>query len=289
MRISIIILTLLFLGHFSNAQKIEKVVEYNFHIDSLNNRTVKAFEYDSLGNLTKESLTGFKPLGSKYRSTGTWIYKYENSQISNKLLINRPDADTISMTYDYSGSKVRIKRDELITESKIKDGLVYGDGTENGCIVPPEALEFYKIWVKREDRKIFYKNEKKQKEHVYFSYKTNPYNLIYEYSDDGILIKLDQINRNTGMSNWTERYIHNADTVVRTREYFITYWGKIPPKEIETTYFNSDGQPIRTIIKNSKDGEDGVITSEYQKGLLISQEWQDLEGTKIRKLEYRYE
>src|SRR5690606_18428653 len=119
--------------------------------------------------------------------------------------------------------------------SKLKDSVAdkYGIDGKNGCIISPEDLEFYKVWVERENKTIINKRGKIIKEKVFFNHNTNPYDLIYEYDTNGRLSTLTQINRRTKKVNWKEQYRYDAKSTVREREYFIEYWNEIPPKELE--------------------------------------------------------
>ncbi|SFC94950.1 hypothetical protein SAMN04487907_1226 [Zunongwangia mangrovi] len=270
--------------------KVQKIIEFNSLVDTVDNKTVKTFEYDQNGNLVKENYINFMPLNSKYRNTGTWIYEYNKGQIQKSYKINRPERDTILIEYKYRGNKKKITTKELVTRSKLKDSVVdkYGIDGKNGCIIAPEDLEFYKIWVERENKAIIRKKGKIIKERVYFNQNTNPYDLIYEYDSNGQLSKLIQINRKTKKVNWTENYIYDKKSTVREREYFIEYWNKIPPKELEIKYYNENGKITRIELSNSKDYVDGVIEITYESGLISKKTLIDKNGNSIREHKYVY-
>ena len=269
---------------------MQKIIEFNSLIDTLDNKIVKTFEYDKNGNLIKENYINFKPLNSKYRNTGTWIYEYNKGRIQKSYKINRPEKDTIFIDYQYKGKKTKVKTQELVTRSKLKDSVVdkYGIDGENGCIIAPEDLEFYKVWVERENKTIIRKNGKLIKEKVFFNHNTNPYDLIYEYDSNGRLSKLTQINRKTKKVNWTENYVYDEKSIVREREYFIEYWNKIPPKELEIKYYDENDKIIRIELTNSKDYVDGVIKIIYDNGLISKKTLMDKNGNSIREHKYIY-
>ena len=149
-------------------------------------------------------------------------------------------------------------------------------------------MEFYKIWVERENKAIIRKKGKIIKERVYFNQDTNPYDLIYEYDSNGQLSKLIQINRKTKKVNWTENYVYDKKSTVREREYFIEYWNKIPPKELEIKYYNENGKITRIELSNSKDYVDGVIEITYDNGLISKKALIDKNGNSIREHKYVY-
>lgn len=267
---------------------VQEIIEINPTVDSLNKRTVKTFKYDEKGNLIEENLKSFQPLNSKYRTSGKWLHEYENERKVQSLFTERPEADTIKITYKHHGNTVKTKKEELITESKIKEGLVYGDGTENGCIVPPEALDYYKVWVTRQKKKTKFKKGKIIKEIIHFDHRTNPHRLEYFYNDEGRLTEILNTNRKTKEVIWKEQYSYSSDALIRTREYFITYWGRIPPQEQEINYLDKDGNILKTVLTNSKDRQDGIIKYNYKNGLLESAELVDGDGDTIRKHLYKY-
>ena len=270
--------------------KVQEIIEFNSLVDTLDNKTVKTFEYDQNGNLVKENYINFMPLNSKYRNTGTWIYEYNKGKIQKSYKINRPERDTILIEYKYRGNKKKVTTKELVTRSKLKDSVAdkYGNDGKNGCIIAPEDLEFYKIWVERENKAIIRKKGKIIKERVYFNQDTNPYDLIYEYDSNGQLSKLIQINRKTKKVNWTENYVYDKKSTVREREYFIEYWNKIPPKELEIKYYNENGKITRIELSNSKDYVDGVIEITYDNGLISKKALIDKNGNSIREHKYVY-
>ncbi|TXK74640.1 hypothetical protein [Mesonia sp. HuA40] len=270
--------------------KVQKIIELNSLVDSLDNKTVKTFEYDQNGNLVKEDYINFMPLNSKYRNTGTWIHEYDNGIIQKSLKINRPEKDTILIEYKYKGNKKKVTTEELVTRSKLKDSVAdkYGIDSENGCVIAPEDLEFYKVWIERENKTIIRKKGKIIKEKVYFNHNTNPYDLIYEYDTNGRISTLTQINRKTKKINWKESYTYNENTTVREREYFIEYWNKIPPKELEIKYFDENRKIMRIELTNSKDYIDGVIEITYENGLISKKSLTDKNGNSIREHKYIY-
>ena len=270
--------------------KVQKIIEFNSLVDSLDNKTVKTFEYDQNGNLVKEDYINFKPLNSKYRNTGTWIHKYEKALIQKSYKINRPEKDTILVEYKYRGKKKKVTTEELVTRSKLKDSVAdkYGIDSEYGCVIAPEDLEFYKVWVERENKTIIFKDGKVIKEKVNFNHKTNPYNLVYEYDSNGRLSKLTQINRKTKKVNWRENYVYNEKSIIREREYFIEYWNKIPPKELEIKYYDENDKIIRIELTNSKDYVDGIIKITYENGLISKKTLIDKKGNSIREHKYIY-
>jgi hypothetical protein len=270
--------------------KVQKIIEFNSLIDTLDNKVVKTFEYDKNGNLIKEDYINFKPLNSKYRNTGTWVHKYYKGRIQKSYKINRPKKDTIFINYQYKGKKIKVNTQELVTRSKLKDSVTdkYGIDSENGCIIAPEDLEFYKVWVERENKTIIRKNGKLIKEKIFFNHNTNPYDLIYEYDSNGQLSKLTQINRKTKKVNWIENYVYDEKSIVREREYFIEYWNKIPPKEIEIKYYGENDKIIRIELTNSKDYVDGVIKIIYDNGLISKKTLMDKNGNSIREHKYIY-
>jgi len=288
---NILLLFILFgINEIYAQNKVQKIVEFNSLIDTLNNKTVKTFEYDKNGNLIKEDYKDFQPLNSKYRNTGTWIYEFDKGKIEKSYKINRPKKDTLVVAYKYQGNKIKINTKELVTRSKLSDSIVdkYGFGSEYGCIIPPEDLEFYKVWIEREDKKIINKDGKVIKEKVYFNHKTNPYNLIYEYDSNGQISKLTQINRKTDQVNWIENYSYEENLIIREREYFIKYWNKIPPNEIEKKYYNDENQIVRIELNNSKDFVNGVIIFNYENGLISKKTLFDKNGVDIREHQYIY-
>jgi YD repeat-containing protein len=290
MRTTLQILTFLLIQFSLHGQetKLIEIIELNPSVDSLNNRIVKSFDYDSIGNLISVKLNHFQNLDSKYRSNGHWIHKYKNNKLLKSMLIERDKGDTILHNYKHFGNSTWLTKKELVTRSKVKDGFEYGDGTPNGCIVPPEALEFYKVWVTRFKRKTISKKDKPVKEQIYFDHRTNPHKLKYEYNKKGNLVKIINTNRRTKQLIWEENYSYSKDSIVRTRQYFITYWDKIPPTESEVDYIDSKGLVTKTILKNSKDRLDGIIENIYEEGLLKTQTLFDLNEELIRSLEYKY-
>ena len=287
-----ILLLFIFIGinEIYAQNKVQQIIEFNSLVDSLDNKTVKTFEYDQNGNLIKEDYLNFMPLNSKYRNTGTWIHKYEKGLIQKSYKINRPEKDTILVEYKYRGKRKKVTTEELVTRSKLKDSVAdkYGIDSDYGCVIAPEDLEFYKVWVERENKKIIFKDGKVIKEKVYFNHKTNPYNLVYEYDSNGRLSKLTQINRKTKKINWREKYVYNKNSTVREREYFIEYWNKIPPKELEIKYYNENGKITRIELSNSKDYVDGVIEIKYDNGLISRKTLIDKNGNTIREHKYIY-
>ena len=120
------------------AQKqVQKIIELNSLIDSLDKKIVKTFEYNQNGNLVKENNINFMPLNSKYRNTGNWIHEYDNGVIQKSYKINRPEKDTILIEYKYKGNKKKVTTEELVTRSKLKDSVAdkYGIDSENGCVI----------------------------------------------------------------------------------------------------------------------------------------------------------
>jgi hypothetical protein len=280
---------LFFINEISFGQNLlTEIVEINPNIDSLNNKLVKKYHYDSENKLISETNLYFQALDSKNRSYGQWDYFYNNNKLKKSLYTNRVEGDTICIEYKYFGNIIKINKKELITESKVKDGLVYGDGTPNGCIVPREALDFYKIWVTRLNKKVKYNKGKIIREIVNFDYKTNPYILKFYYSKNGLLEKTININKRTNELIWEEIYTYSENSIVRTREYFIKYWNKIPPKENEVKHIDNNGNVVKIDLKNSKDGQDGIIYNSYKNGLLTEQELFDQNNKLIRKLLYKY-
>lgn len=273
---------------YGQEPKLIEIIELNPSVDSLNNRIVKSLGYDSIGNLISVKLNAFQNLDSKYRSYGQWNYNYKKDKLTQSMLIARDKGDTILLKYRHLGNSSWLKKRELVTRSKVKDGLEYGDGTPNGCIVPPEALEFYKVWVTRLKKKTIYKKDNPIKEQIYFDHRTNPHKLKYEYSKNGDLVKIINTNRRTKKLIWEENYSYSKDSIVRTRKYFITYWDKIPPTEYEVDYLDSKGLITKTVLKDSKDRFDGIIENQYENGLLKTQTLYNLNGELIRKLEYKY-
>ncbi len=270
--------------------KVQKIIELNSLVDSLNNKTVKTFEYDQNGNLVKENYINFMPLNSKYRNTGTWIHQYDKGLIQKSYKINRPEKDTILIEYKYRGNKTKVTTEELVTRSKLKDSLAdkYGIDSENGCVIAPEDLEFYKVWVERENKTTIRKKGKLIKEKVFFNHNTNPYYLIYEYNSNGRLSKLTQINRKTKKVNWTENYDYYEKSIIREREYFIEYWNKIPPKELEIKCYDENDKIIRIELTNSKDYVDGIIKITYSNELISIKTLLDKNGNEIREHKYIY-
>jgi len=270
--------------------KVQKIIEFNSLVDTLDNKTVKTFEYDQNGDLVKENYINFMPLNSKYRNTGTWIYEYDKGQIQKSYKINRPQKDTILIEYKYRGNKKKVRTEELVTRSKLKDSVAdkYGIDSENGCVIAPEDLEFYKVWVVRENKTIIRKNGKIIKEKVYFNHNTNPYDLIYEYDSNGQLSELTQINRKTKKVNWKESYAYDEKSIIREREYYIEYWNKIPPNELEVKYFDENGKITRIELSNSKDYVDGVIEITYDNGVISKKTLIDKNGNSIREHKYIY-
>lgn len=290
MRITLHILTILLIQFslYGQEPKLIEIIELNPNVDSLNNKIVKSYYYDSIGNLISVKLNNFQNLDSKYRSKGRWIYSYKKDKLIQSILIEQDKGDTIQENYRYFGNTIWLTKKELVTESKVKDGYPYGDGTPNGCIVPPEALEFYKKWVVRLKKKTIFKKDKPIKEQIYFDYRTSPHKLKYEYNKNGDLVKIINTNRRTKQLIWIENYKYSKDSIVRTRDYFITYWDKIPPSEYEVKYLDLNGLIIKTVLQNSKDRFDGIIENQYENGLLKNQTLFDLKGELIRKLEYKY-
>lgn len=290
MRTTLHILTILLIQFslYGQERKLIEIIELNPSIDSLNNRIVKSFDYDSVGNLISVKLNDFQNLDSKYRSNGHWIYRYKKGKLIQSMLIERDKGDTILHQHSHFCNSTWLTKKELLTRSKVKDGLEYGDGTPNGCIVPPEALEFYKVWVTRLKKKTISKKGKPIKEQIYFDHRTNPHKLKYEYNKNGDIVKIINTNRRTKQQIWEENYIYSKDSIVRTRDYFITYWDKIPPSEYEVNYLDSSGLITKTVLKDSKDRFDGIIENQYKNGLLKTQTLFDLNGELIRKLKYRY-
>jgi hypothetical protein len=273
------------------AQKqVQKIIELNSLIDSLDKKIVKTFEYNQNGNLVKENNINFMPLNSKYRNTGNWIHEYDNGVIQKSYKINRPEKDTILIEYKYKGNKKKVTTEELVTRSKLKDSVAdkYGIDSENGCVIAPEDLEFYKVWIEKEKKTIIHKDGKTIIEKVYFNHNTNPYDLIYQYDTNGRIFSLTQINRKTKKVNWIESYTYNENTTVREREYFIEYWSKIPPKEIEIKYFDKNRKVRRIELTNSKDFVDGVIEITYENGLISKKSLTDKNGNSIREHKYIY-
>jgi len=267
---------------------LTEIIEINPSIDSLNNRTVKSLDYDSIGNLISIKLNYFQTLDSKYRTKGQWIYIYKKDILIQSMFIERDNGDTIQQNYKHFGKIIWLTQKELITESKVKDGFEYGDGTPNGCIVPPEALEFYKKWVIRLKKRTISNKNGPIKEQIYFDHRTNPYKLKYKYNKNGDLAKVINTNRRTKQLIWEENYKYSKDSIVRTRDYYITYWDKIPPSEYEVKYLDSNGFITKIVMKNSKDKFDGIIENQYEEGLLKSQTLFDLNENMIRKLIYKY-
>ena len=269
---------------------MQKIIELNSLVDTLDNKTVKTFEYDQNGNLVKENYINFMPLNSKYRNTGTWIHEYYKGLIQKSYKINRPEKDTILIEYKYKGNKKKVTTEELVTRSKLKDSVAdkYGIDAENGCVIAPEDLEFYKVWVERENKTIINKRGKIIKEKVFFNHNTNPYDLIYEYDTNGQLSTLTQINRRTKKVNWKEQYQYDGKSTVREREYFIEYWNKIPPKELEIKYYKENSKITRIELSNSKDYVDGVIEITYNNGLISKKTLMDKNGNIIREHKYIY-
>ncbi len=102
---------------------MQKIIELNSLVDTLDNKTVKTFEYDQNGNLVRENYINFMPLNSKYRNTGTWIHEYYKGLIQKSNKINRPEKDTILIEYKYKGNKKKVTTEELVTRSKLKDSV----------------------------------------------------------------------------------------------------------------------------------------------------------------------
>ena len=288
-RICYLIILLGFSSVFAQ-NKVQRIVEFSSVYDSLNNKTVKTFTYDKNGKLIKEDFLNFQPLSSKYRNTGTWIYEYVNNRIKKSYKINSPKNDTIVMDYRYSGNSTHITTEELITRSKVQDSVAdkYGIDREYGCVIAEEHLDFYKVWVKKEEKKIIHRNGKVIKEKVYFDHKTNPHNLVYEYDEKGRLLKLEEINRRTKRVNWVETYVYKDNSVIRKREYFVEYWGEIPPIELEKKFYNDQGKLSRLELTNSKDFVDGIVEYKYQNGVILNEIFYDSSGKRIREHRYYY-
>lgn len=283
-----ILLFLLSLG-FLHSQDY-KVYEIDYSKDLLRKKLVKEVIFDKQERIKLETFYNYKPFGSQWNKSGQTEYEYENERLVEVLFNDPGSGDTIRTTYKYKGNKVLILQEELVEESKLKKGLVYGDGTPNGCIVPPEALEYYKKWVTRLKKKVIFNKGKKEKEFILFSYRTNSYNLEYKYDNRGRLIEEVSIGRKTEALNWKRQYSYKGDSIQIEREFFITYWDKIPPTEKETKILDKEGRIIEILMSNMKDKEDCKILKEFRSnGNLIEEKLYTPDGELKRKHVYEYQ
>lgn len=266
---------------------IERTYEVVNSSDSLKRTLVRELVKDQNDNVYEENLSGYIPVGGKKPQYAKIVNKYERNRIIEKLYTNK--SDTIITSYKYKRNRMILERKELIEESNIKDGLEYGDGTPNGCVVPPEALEYFKVWVNRRNQKSILKNGKKQKDLVYFNYGTNSHNIDYSYDSKDRLVLEKNTSRDVDQVNWIRSYRYEPDKITIKRKFYIEYWNKIPPTEKTINHLNSQQQVVRIEMSNMKDKEDSIITFHYDNdGNLTEQKWFDSKGELIRCYEYEY-
>jgi hypothetical protein len=267
-----------------------KVFEIYEIKDSFNKKLVKKNYYDNKGNLKIEEFFDFKAFGAKGRRNGKIEYKYKNNKLIEIFYSDPSNGDTAKTIMKYRFNFIITRTKDLITESKIKKGLIYGYGTPNGCLVPPEAMDYYKIWAYRLHKKTINKNHRKVKEYVYFESGTNPHNYEFKYDSNNRLIEEQEFSRRTNILDWNRTVVYTDDKVISTRQFFITYWNKIPATEVETNFLDKFGRIIKIERLNMKDVESCIIINKFdENGNLVVEELYDNNNQFIRKHLILYE
>jgi len=288
-KLLLIIVILSNTGILFSQSRIQRVYEIRLTEDSIQKKLIQENIKNESGKIIIEKLYGIKPMGNKWERNGEVKYKYDKGKLVERFYSNPVKGDTIVTYYQYRGRKVIIRKKELITESKIKDGLVYGGGTPNGCVVPPEALDYYKVWLTRQKKKSIYKKGRKEKDKVTFDYRTNPNNVEYLYDLRGRLQLEKQISRHTKKPNWIRTYRYFEDRIEIKRKFFIEYWSKIPPSENEIHYLDKENRVVKIEMKNMKDKEDCIIEKEYNdKGEIQKEKLFTFDKELLRVYEYEY-
>ena len=89
-----------------------------------------------------------------------------------------------------------------------------------------------------------------------YEYGNEPRTWEFKYDNALNLIEKNEIKHKSYILCWTETYQYTDSSIVKVKEYFITYWDKIPPKEIfTTTIVNKKIIRIRIDYENTNDFE----------------------------------
>ena len=128
------------------------------------------------------------------------------------------------------------------------------------------------------------KQNRKKKEYIYFDYGTNSHNYEYQYDSMGRLVEEKKIIRRVNNLAWKKTFEYQKDRLIILREFFITYWDKIPPIERETQFFDENNKITKIERSNMKDIENGTILKKYdEKGDSVIEEYYDVFGKFVRK------
>ncbi len=215
----------------------------------------KAYLKDGL--IQEEVFSNYQKAFSKYIIDGTYAYTYKGLPLPSERLYSNSKEDTARAIYMYKGERI-LKREYWKSDrrSRIRKGAPeYGDGTEAGCIVREEDLIRYRKWIR--DISYRYKYRKGQ----LYQTQINPFrngqpDMVILAYENGRLVKQTERDKKRKTRNWEEVYSYQGTTIHMTKQYFITYWGKIPPTEKWTRKFDDRGREIKV----SRTLEDTGIT-----------------------------
>lgn len=215
------------------------------------------------GKVIEEIFNNYQSAFGKYPIDGVFQYKYGTSNYPTERFYYNSKEDTFKVKYFFTKNKIS-KREtwEFERRSKLRKGAPeYGDGKPAGCIPAEEDLIRYRKWVKRGICNYSYVDDKIKEIRVPYEYSNSPDITIFTYKDNK-LINRKEIGMKTKETHWEENYIYTDSTVIMTKKYFITYWGKIPPTETWTTELDNNKKEIR-ITKELEGSSDKEIVEKF--------------------------
>jgi hypothetical protein len=238
-------------------------------IDSETDSIKRIVFIDSIGRITKEKFIDYQPILGKDKIEGTFIYTYDKLISPLERFYSNKKEDTLKQIYTYSSKGILTKSIswEFERKSKLRKGAPeYGDGSPYGCIPAEEDLIRYREWTIRQKKYFIYHKGDLTKIYVPYEWRMEPRNWLLSYDENSNLVEKKEYRNRNRTLNWIENYRYNGDSTITTKEYFVTYWNRIPPKEIQTTILeNSKIKIIKTDYENSHN----LVEFKYENGQLI--------------------
>ena len=240
---------------FGNNRKISIIKFLDNETDSIR----RIIYFDSVGRITKETFSNYEPISGKYKIDGTYTYKYSDLNNPYERFYTNISEDTLKTIFEYNTTGLLRKKIswEYERKSKLREGAPdYGIDSSNGCIPAEEDIVRYREWTIRQEKKYKYKNGNLTKVKVPYEWKMEPRTWLFNYNRNSELIEIREYGYKRKPLRWIESFEYSDDKTIKTKEYFVTYWDKIPPKEIWTT-IEKDLKPsiIKTDFINSNNNK----------------------------------
>lgn len=253
--------------------------------DKLNSQTVKTTIIKD-GKVSQETFSNYQTAFGKYSIDGIFNYQYGAGQFPTERLYYNSKEDTLKMKYFFSKNKLTKRESwEYERRSKLRKGAPeYGDGKPGGCIPAEEDLIRYRKWVKRGIYDYNYEDNQIKEIRVPYEYGNSPDITVFTYKDSK-LINRKEIGKKTKEVHWEENYVYLDSTIIMTKKYFITYWGKIPPTETWKTELDENKREIRITKELDGISDKEVIEKSYDSNGNLNRLTKLINGT-VTKFDY---